>query len=241
MVIRRLATAHVKMAEHSVCVSVSLKNGEDTRCLLAKKICKFSTKLTMCDIVEEVIHPIETKGISPNVVLTALDNSQFSVKLSTTENGETFTIDNEECLQTALDFNSNLRYMHFVISLSKDINNNNSDSDSQLGLRKNAFTCLFESRAIEQRSCKIRQEDAPRFTEKDKLYNVVCDYLSACKCYFPNSMSKDDVKKNVVSTLWYLDGNTQKFAERAEHKSVTPIPERFVFKKRNKFYHDVMS
>ena len=39
----------------------------------------------MCDIVEEVIHPIETKGISPNVVLTALDNSQFSVKLSTTE------------------------------------------------------------------------------------------------------------------------------------------------------------
>ena len=35
--------------------------------------------------------------------------------------------------------------MHFVISLSKDINNNNSDSDSQLGLRKNAFICLFEA------------------------------------------------------------------------------------------------
>lgn len=100
---------------------------------------------------------------------------------------------------------------------------------------RNAFDCLLEGRgAIEQRTCKIPQEDVSRFTEKDKLYNVVCDHLTTQKCYFSNSMGKDDVKKNVsviTNTLWHLDRNMQKFTERVKHGSVTPIPERFVFNK----------
>jgi len=98
---------------------------------------------------------------------------------------------------------------------------------------KDAYSLMMNTRGNEQCATLIDTENDARFTQKDKLYNKVCEHLTANKFFFPNSMAKDDVKKNVfilVNCLWYLDGNYQKIVERSSHDStIGPIPQRFVF------------
>jgi hypothetical protein len=89
--------------EQTVCVTVTSRLAESlqNRTLVNKKICRLSTKLSFGDILEEVIGDKEV-GKDLNY---ALDHQLFEAKLSTTENSEPFTIDKNDTLQTALDFN----------------------------------------------------------------------------------------------------------------------------------------
>ena len=90
---------------------------------------------------------------------------------------------------------------------------------------------MMNTRGNEPSATLIDTENATRFTQKDKLYNKVCEHLTANKCFFPNSMAKDDVKKNVfilVNCLWYLDGNYQKIVERSSH-DVGKSPNLFIY------------
>ena len=84
---------------------------------------------------------------------------------------------------------------------------------------------MMNTRGNEPSATLIDTENATRFTQKDKLYNKVCEHLTANKCFFPNSMAKDGVKKNVyilVNCLTYLDSNYQKIVERSSHCSNSP-------------------
>ena len=145
------------MAEHAICVSVSLRKSQENPCklLVNKKIGKFSCKLTLYDIVEEVVGTEEVDEATNN----ALDYRQFDVKLSTTEHGETFTIDKDETLQTAVEFNPHLRFIHFIINLPsssvKDVNNNENIPT------KNAFECLMQATTgVQQHAIRINPSTA---------------------------------------------------------------------------------
>ena len=70
------------MAEHAAFVSVFVRNKQNTNSstLVSKQICKFSTKLTLSDIADEVIGD---RDIDKDVNF-ALDHGMFDTKLSTT-------------------------------------------------------------------------------------------------------------------------------------------------------------
>ncbi|VDI56462.1 Hypothetical predicted protein [Mytilus galloprovincialis] len=165
----------------------------------------------------------------------ALTNGNFSAKLSTSENSdEPFTIDNNEPLTTALEFHPGIKYLYFTVNI--DSNNNDVPSDtisnSNNSKIKDAYSILMNMRGNKQHASLIPSDNAMRFTKKDKLYNKVCEHLSKHKCFFPNSMGKDDVKKNVliiVNTLWYMDGNYQKIVDRSYHdNTIATIPKRLL-------------
>jgi hypothetical protein len=217
-----------KMACHTICVSARVVNDKNfVKNLLNKKIIKISPKLTISEIIDEAVGDAEVDDPTDY----ALTNGNFSAKLYTTENSEPFSIENDEPLNTALEFNPSIKYLNFTVNI--DTNNNDtvklpSEFDSKT---KDAYSLMMNTRGNEQRATLIDTENATRFTQKEKLYNKVCEHLTANKCFFPNSMAKDDVKKNVfilLNCLWYLDGNYQKIVERSSH-DVGKSPNLFIY------------
>lgn len=104
--------------DYAVCVSVRVRKGDSTHyTIVNKKICKFSPKLSMGDIVDEVVGD---KEIDKDVNF-ALDHGLFAVKLTATEGGDSFTTDNEETLKTAIDFHPNLRYLVLISHCQRTI------------------------------------------------------------------------------------------------------------------------
>ena len=82
------------MAEHAVCVTVKVKKNDssDSTVLINKKITKVSPKLTLAEIVDEVVGDIEIT----DSVNYALDHQNFKVELFEKENGEPFSIDSDQ-------------------------------------------------------------------------------------------------------------------------------------------------
>ena len=73
-----------------------------------------------------------------------------------------------------------------------DTNNNDtvklpSEFDSKT---KDAYSLMMNTRCNEQRATLIDTENATRFTQKEKLYNKVCEHLTANKCFFPKQHGK---------------------------------------------------
>ena len=113
-----------------------------TRTLLrifsTKKIIKISPKLTISEIIDEAVG--DAKVDDPTDY--ALTNGNFSAKLYTTENMEPFSIENDEPLNTALEFNPSIKYLNFTVNI--DTNNNDtvklpSESESKT---KDAYSLM---------------------------------------------------------------------------------------------------
>lgn len=219
------------MASHTICVSARVVNETKfVKHIVNKKLLKVSPKLTISEIVDEAIGDSDVDDETDY----APTNGNFSAKLSITESSEPFSIENGEPLNTALEFNPGIKYLQYTINI--DSNNNNSTCSKQIHsdaiATKDAFAAMMKVRGTNQRAQLVDLENAARVTAKDKLFNKVCTPLTENKCYFPSSMTKDDVKKNVqiiANCLWYMDGNWKKIVERSAHdKIIAPIPERYV-------------
>lgn len=64
-----------------------------------------------------------------------------------------------------------MRYIKFIIKVDDADAHNNTENGN------NAFDLLMNSSyGVEQSASKIKQQQQSKFTEKDRLYNVVCDH-----------------------------------------------------------------
>ena len=101
------------MADHVVCVSVRIKNhNNNLENLISKRIGRFNHKLTLEDICNEVLGDSE---LDPSVN-KALDLQQVKVELSSTDSSsDKFEIDFTEELKTAVEFQTNLKFIVFTI------------------------------------------------------------------------------------------------------------------------------
>ena len=105
------------MADHAVCVTVRIRNKSgNAENLVSRCIGRFGNKLSLDDICNEVIGESD---LDPSIN-KALDNQQVKVELSSKDSlSETFEIDYSEQLQTALDFEKNLKFIIFTILAPK--------------------------------------------------------------------------------------------------------------------------
>jgi hypothetical protein len=66
---------------------------------------------------------------------------------------------------------------------------------------------------------------------KDALYNKVCGMLQTANAKFPDSFSREEIKRQtmiLVDALWYLNGHFDKISDRTAHlQNIVPIPERY--------------
>ena len=107
----------VPLADHAVCVTVRIRNESgNAENLVSRCIGRFGNKLSLDDICNEVIGESD---LDPSIN-KALDNQQVKVELSSKDSlSETFEIDYSEQLQTALDFEKNLKFIIFTILAPK--------------------------------------------------------------------------------------------------------------------------
>lgn len=210
--------------EHAICVTVNLtkQKTEYKKVLISKRITRASPKLSLSDILDEVVGDLEID----DDVNSALDHRKFTASLSETEHSAPFTMEPDELFGTAIEFNDKIRFVNFnIITKDETTDTNNNKCDNV-----NAFKLLMSANenTIRQKPTEITET-----TAKDKLHNTVCKHLIDGKCFFPFTMNPIDVKKHVTSisnSLWYMDGNSTKVMERSVHlpTKVKPIPDRFV-------------
>ena len=141
-----------KMACHTICVSARVVNDKTfVKNLLNKKIIKISPKLTISEIIDEAVGDAEVDDPTDQ----ALTNGNFSAMLYTTENSELFSIENDEPLNTALEFNPSIKYLNFTVNI--DTTNNDtvklpSQSESKTKvLGKDAYSLMMNTRGNDQR------------------------------------------------------------------------------------------
>lgn len=213
------------MDEVAICSTVLTKkrNLQQTSTLVSKKIARFSTKLTLNDILNEVIGETEID----DQINKALNGNKFTCAASNKEQDiSPYEAEPDEILKTLVEFDSKIRYLSFTIHLEDsgaDENNNKTITGT------NAFQKMM-TQEIEKLATTVKFDPVTdRFNEKHKLFNNICDHLHSENCKFPNTMGKEEMRKElmiVTNVFWYLDGNTSKFADKAAHGLVTAIPER---------------
>lgn len=126
------------MASHTICVSAKVVNNHNfVKNILSKKILKVSPKLNIAEIIDEALGDTEIDEETD----FALTNGNFSAKLFTSENGscDPFSIENDEPLTTALEFNPGIRYMNYTVN----IDNNNETLKSSHSVHRRCNHCTL--------------------------------------------------------------------------------------------------
>ena len=217
------------MDEVTMCCTVLTKyRKKQSSVIINKKISRFSTKLSLTDILNEVIGETEIS----DSVNKALNRDKFSCKASKSEHDmNPYESEPDEILKTLVEFDKEIKYLSFIIHI-EDSETDENNNKSITGV--NAFTSMMAFNIGIEKSATVAKFDpheTDRFNEKHRLFNNVCDHLNKENCKFPNTMAKEEVRKELMiltNLFWYLDGNTSKFSDKAAHGLVTSIPERYI-------------
>ena len=143
--------------EIALCATVEERKGGFNRTIVKNKIIKYSVKETWEDVIEYVIG---NRDIS-DVLDAALDQGKYEVCLQTNTGPETFQASPDDFVGTAFEFEKNIKYVDFIITLNERKNTKNNDTC--VPTESNAFDVLMEeSRSFKQPPKK--ETDSLRFT-----------------------------------------------------------------------------
>lgn len=196
--------------------------------IASNRLYRFNNKKTWHDVFDDVLDAEE---------LLMKKTDEVSVQVSDKSGVESFQPDMTEPIQVVQDFDNRLKYVTFTV---KRYTTDNSDDDEnnntvqEAAAQKTFFDVMMgNARQLNCTKNPIKfDEQAPRFTAKDALFNKVCDLLDGCEAKFPSTFSNDDVKRYMMvlaDALWYLNGHFTVVQERASHMpNIVPIPERFL-------------
>ena len=134
------------MADHVVCVSVRIKNhNNNLENLISKQIGQFNHKLTLEDKCNEVLGDSE---LDPSVN-KALYLQQVKVELrSRDSSSDKFEIDFTEALKTAVEFQTNLKFIVFTIFAASS---NASTNELQSPTLVDPFKVMMSSGLVNQK------------------------------------------------------------------------------------------